>query len=122
MTGVIALYQDGLTEAALLVLLMSILFPMIKIMTLLYVLTPIKFNLNFPGKLIAFRIYNRLDTWGMIDVYLLGIIVAFIKLADFARVSVGLGLYALIFLIIVTISTSITLDHHLIWEKLERQP
>ena len=57
----------------------------------------------------------------MIDVYLLGIIVAFIKLADFARVSIGLGLYALIALIIITISSSITLDHHLIWERLEHQ-
>lgn len=121
MSGVVELYQDGLIDAAIMVFLMSILFPLIKLLTLLYVLIPIKFNFFIKGRKVAFRIYKSLDTWGMVDVYLLGIIVAFIKLADFASVSVGLGLYALIFLIIITISSSITLDDHLIWERLEYQ-
>ncbi len=118
-TGVIELFNDGLKDAAIMVLLMSIIIPFINLLSLLYVLLSLSFNKNMPGSRLVFRTYNTLHCWGMLDVYMLGIIVAIVKLADFASVSTGFGLYALIALIVISLSASATLDHQLVWKRLE---
>jgi len=118
-TGVIDLYHYGLKDCSLMVFMMTIIVPFIKLAMLLYILLSLKLNINVPGRLFIFRMYHTLDVWGMLDVYMLAIIVAMVKLVDFATVSTGIGLYAFIVLIVISLSASATLDHHLIWEKLE---
>ena len=51
-----------------------------------------------------FRITELLRPWAMMEVYLLGVIVAYVKLSDFARLELGVALFAFVGLIVVMIA------------------
>ena len=82
---------------ALLVLATTILFPLIQLLALIYLLTfPIRFRrfehsttFNLSGRLI-----QVLRPWVMVEVFLLGVIVAFVKLTSMATVLPGVALWA----------------------------
>lgn len=121
-TGVIDLYHYGLKDCSLMVFFMTILIPFVKFAMLFYILTSLRWNLYLPKRLLIFRVYHIIDTWGMLEVYMLAIIVAMVKLTDFATVSIGIGLHAFIACMVISFSISATLDPHLIWERLEANP
>jgi len=118
--GVIALFESGLKISAILVFLTSILLPFFKLLALLYVLLPITMNYRLPGMAWVFRMYDVIDNWGMLEVYMLTTVIAIVKLADIAEVSMNLGLYAFIGLFFLTFSASVVLDSRIVWDKLEK--
>ncbi len=118
-SGVLELYNGGLEMVAVLIFLTSIAIPLLKLLTLLYVLLSIQLKKRSPGLISTFHVFQKLDTWGMLEVYMLGILVAIIKLADLATVITGLGLYSFVALLLITVCSSATLDARVIWKKLE---
>jgi paraquat-inducible protein A len=62
----------------------------------------------------------HLDEWVMLEVYLLGIIVACVKLMAIAPLKFGWGLYAFIALIIITTMLTSGLDSGLFWQRIEQ--
>jgi paraquat-inducible protein A len=117
-TGVVDLYRQGMWELALLVLLTSILVPLLQLLLLLYILLPIKFN-RTPWKLAqAFRFLLSLGPWGMMEVFMLGILVAVVKLGDMAQIVPGLALWSFAILIFVLAGAAAALDPEIVWERL----
>ena len=55
----------------------------------------------------------------MMEVYLLGVIVAIVKLSDFATIKLGVSLYCFCALIIVTTAAYAAMDPRVVWERLE---
>lgn len=51
----------------------------------------------------AYRVYHHMRDWGMLEVYLLGILVSIIKLNDMAQLSVGAGLACFVGLLLVQV-------------------
>ena len=117
--GVVELYTGGLEVVGILILLTSIVVPLLKLLILLYVLLPLQVGVCLPGMIHMFRIFQKLDTWGMLEVYMLGILVSIIKLADLAAVIMGVGLYAFVALLLVTVCLSSALDGRAVWKRLE---
>jgi paraquat-inducible protein A len=116
-TGVIDLYHQGMWELALLVLLTSILVPLLQLLLLLYILLPIKFN-RTPWMLAhVFRLQQSLGPWGMMEVFMLGILVAVVKLGDMAQIVPGLALWSFAILIFVLAGAAAALDPEIIWER-----
>ena len=116
-TGVIDLYRQGMWELALLVLLTSILVPLMQLLLLIYILLPIKFN-RTPWKLAqVFRFQQGLGPWGMMEVFMLGILVAVVKLLDMAQILPGLALWSFAILIFVLAGAAAALDPEIIWER-----
>ena len=62
----------------------------------------------------------HLDEWVMLEVYLLSIIVACVKLMAIAPLKFGWGLYAFIALIIITAMLTSNLDEALFWQRIEQ--
>ena len=63
---------------------------------------------------------HHLDEWVMLEVYMLGIIVACVKLMALAPLKFGWGLYAFIALIIITTMLTSGLDTRLFWQRIEQ--
>jgi len=118
MGGVKTLYLQGLWEVAFLVLLTAILFPLIEIVLRLYVLLPLTLNKIPPKLAVVLKLTQTIKPWGMIEVFMLGILVSIIKLAKMVTVITGPSLYAFLALIFVMAGAAAVLDEHLIWEKL----
>ena len=118
LTGVVELWRSGMIFLALLVLFASILAPLLKIAGLLYVLIPVKLGRR-PWRLAhSYRFVEFLRPWGMLDVYMLGVIVAIIKLSQLATIRIDVAFYSFVALMIVSTAAAAALNPRLIWERL----
>ena len=68
-----------------------------------------------------FRWIERLKPWAMIEVFMLGVFVAYTKLIDLAQVNVGAALYALAGLMLVMAAVDNTLDPEAVWRRIDRR-
>ena len=69
----------------------------------------------------VFRWVERLRPWSMVEVFLLGVFVAYTKLIDLARVDVGPAVFALGGLMLVMACADAALDPEAIWHRLDRR-
>jgi paraquat-inducible protein A len=96
--SVLALYTEGMPLVALLVLATTILFPLIQLLALIYLLTSPSMSGKRSGYPIAVNVLARLiqslRPWVMVEVFLLGAIVAFVKMTSIATVLPGVALWA----------------------------
>lgn len=118
-TGIYTLFQQGMGPLAALVLLTVVLVPAIHLLSMLYILVPLQSN-RVPRYLShVFRMIIFLKPWGMMEVFLLGILVSVVKLVKMATIIPGVALFAFLALIFVLAAMSVTLDDHLVWHRLD---
>ncbi len=123
MTGVWDLAAQGKGEVAAVVLFTSILAPGLQLALLLVVLAPLKWGGRLPpGFPTLFRWFKRLLPWGMIDVFMIGILVSVVKLTDMAHIVPGLSLFAFLLLIFVLAAAQAALDPDAVWERVPLRP
>ncbi|WP_051221971.1 paraquat-inducible protein A [Neptunomonas japonica] len=118
--SVTALYDSHLFAVSALVLMSAIVVPLMKLLLMAYLSGCLLFHKPAPLLSWAMRSYQQLDSWGMLEIYMLGILVSIVKLVDVADVTPGIGLYSLAGLIIVTLLTSTQLDRHRFWRRIEQ--
>ena len=121
LTGVYNLYEQKMHALATLVLLTCVLVPLVQILGLLYIMIPLKRNRPIRDAVPVFRLYLHLQPWGMMEVFLLGILVALVKLGKMATIVPGIAVIAFGILIFVLAAAFTALDPHLVWERLERR-
>ncbi len=118
-TGIHELYVQGMQAVAILVLLTTVLVPFTQMMCLFYILLPLKFGRLPKGLPWVLRFLQRIQPWGMMEVFMVGILVSVVKLAKMAKVIPGISLYSFLALIFVLSAMTVSLDSHLIWQKWE---
>lgn len=92
--AVVVLGAEGMSVVALLVLATTILFPLLQLCILVYLLIPLRREHRPLGFAILVRLMQSLRPWGMIEVFLLGVLVAVVKLSSMATVVAGPALWA----------------------------
>ena len=117
-TGVIWLFTNGMQGLSALVLFTSILVPLLQLIALIFILTPIQFGQLAPRTGKIFRTVRHLMPWSMMEVFLLGILVSMIKLGKMATIIPGTAMWAYIALILVLISAFSGLNPNDIWKRL----
>ena len=118
-TGVLDLYNQGKWEIAILVLLTTIVVPLLQLLIQLYVFVPLKFD-RIPWKLAAvFRFAQSLSPWSMMEVFLIGIIVAIVKLVGMAQIVPGLALWSFAALIVTLAAAAANMDSRVVWDRVE---
>jgi len=118
-TGIHELYGQKMWEMATLVLLTCLIIPFVQMSCMIYLLVPIKLNRLAPYSARVFRFVQHLAPWGMMEVFMLGILVSLVKLGKMATIVPGLAVYSFGLLIFILAASSAALDPHIIWEKLE---
>jgi len=119
-SGVLALFNEEMWAVAVLVMLSSVLLPLVN-MGLAFVIS-LHLFIKKPSNYLIFwmRWYQHLNEWAMIEVYALGIIVAWVKLADDADIRFGFGLYAFVGLLIVNAMLANELDCYTFWQRISQ--
>ncbi len=117
-TGIYELYRQDLGFIATLVLTNVVVIPFISLCCLLYILIPLQQNRAPKFLAPVFRLYLFLKPWGMMEIFMLGILVSGFKLIKMASIIPGLSLFAFSILILVLSTIVTTLDEHLIWERI----
>jgi paraquat-inducible protein A len=120
MGGVVDLYRGGFYWVSLVVFVCSILAPSAKLLLLLIVLLHIKRDHYSRFLRTLFRVYGYLDSWGILEVYIIAVLVSITELVDLAAIQAGLGLYCFIGLLLTSILVALNLDKEQIWESIEK--
>ncbi len=117
--GAEQLWRDGREIVAGLVLFTAVVAPALQIVfTLAIVLGAFRERVpRWVGTLLRHHATTRI--WSMIEVMLLGVLVALIKIADYATVIPGLALFALAALVLVLAAMQSTFDAREVWERVE---
>ena len=116
--GCVSLFRDGQWLVAVIVFLASILIPLCKLLGLFYLVVTAKFNSprRQQERTWIYRIIEMIGPWAMLDVFLLAVLVALVKL-EFATVLPGPGLLAFTAVVVLNILASTSFDPKLIWEE-----
>ena len=61
---------------------------------------------------------SHLRVWATLDVMMLGILVALVKIAELATVTPGIGMYAVGILIVLIPAIAVTFDAHGLWQRI----
>ncbi len=117
----IALLSSGFYFTGLAVLLTSIIIPITKLSILFVVSFQLYVNSATKITALLFRFYKHIDEWGMLEVYMIGILVTIIKMLHLAKIHYDIGFFCFIALLIATISSSLFLDSNHFWEKIHEQ-
>ncbi len=98
-----------------------ILAPLAHLSGMIYVLLQIRGRHSNRWTMLVFRIVGQFGAWGMAEVFILGILVSYVKLAKMAVVVPGPSLFALGAFILVAAAAVSALDIGSVWEALGRQ-
>ena len=112
------LARRGMSALAIVVVFVTVLAPAGKLIGTLYVL--IRLHEARPPRHVrrVFAWAEMLRPWSMIEVFVLGVFVAYVKLGDLVHITLDTGVYALMALTIVIIWADSALDREMIWERL----
>jgi len=119
-SGIMVLYNQGMHALAIIVLLTTILAPLAQLLGMLYVLMPLRHDRVPPKFAPIFRFLHSLETWSMMEVFMLGILVSVVKLAKMAQIVPGIAIFSFFGLIMVLTAATASLDPHEIWHRWEK--
>ena len=114
----IALAHSAAAPIALPAALSIIIVPLLQISLLFWVLAHARGGRRAPGFAPAMRLLGALRPWSMVEVGLLGILVAVIKLSSSLQVVLGAGTWAMAGLMVL-ITLIANRDIHWLWELTE---
>jgi len=129
-TGPVALEQQGMWELAVVVLVTTVLAPLLRMLAILWVLIGIRLprldmtaqGLLSPNHLSrVFRFAEVLRPWSMVEVFLLGVFVAYTRLIALAQVEVGHAVYAMAALMLALAAVDACMDREAVWQALDRR-
>jgi paraquat-inducible protein A len=89
-----ALYDQKLEPVAVLVFITTILVPGLELLCMTYILLPLRLGKVAPAYTLVFRFIQAVHPWGMVEVFMLGILVSVVKLSNFASVVPGIALWS----------------------------
>ncbi len=116
--GARVLLQEHYYLVAILTFLSSMLVPLLRLLLLFIVTFSLSVDYFHKSLLWFFRLYHHIEEWGMLDVYMLGIIVSVVKLLSMAEIEAGFGLWAYAGLLVASILATSSINHHEVWALL----
>jgi paraquat-inducible protein A len=118
-SGVVDLYQQGKEEIAVLVFFTIAVAPFCQIALLLWILLPLRWD-RAPWQLPhAFRLLRHVQPWSMMEVFIIGILVAIVKLMGMATIIPGLALWSFVLLMLSLAGAVSSFEPESVWERLE---
>lgn len=117
--SVSALYDQGMRLLSAVVCLVLLVIPALRILGMLMILVPLKLNRVPPHSKWTYYFVEWVAPWNMVEVFLIGILVTFVKLGGLATILLGISFWAFVALVVVIIASNISVDRHRFWDQLQ---
>lgn len=114
--GVKSLSLSGSWMIALIVFFASIFIPVIKILILFYLGLPTTNEKNALFKTRLYRFVENIGRWSMLDIFLLAVLIAVLKISPWTHVEPEVGSVLFGFVVIFSVASSATFDPRTIWK------
>ncbi len=121
MSGVLSLISAGMWPLALLIFVASIVIPIAKLLTLLGLLWSVQIHSKWRPveRTQLYRLTEFVGRWSMIDIFVIGILVALVQFGNVATVTPGMGALCFAAVVILTMIAAHSFDPRLIWDAME---
>lgn len=122
MSGVIYFVKSGSWPIALVIFVASIFVPLLKLFLLTYLLISVQLKSRWRPKdrTRLFRITEAVGRWSMVDIYVVTILVALVKLGSLATIEAGPGAVFFAGVVVITMFAAMSFDPRLIWDAQEQ--
>ncbi len=117
LAGIRELFAQDRPLLAGVVLFTTVVTPALHIGLLIYLYLPLALGQRPPGFVTALRLVQAVLPWSMLEIYLLGVLVAGVKLAEQATIQPGPAAWALGLLVLVLAAASARVHPRRLWER-----
>jgi len=117
--GIVQMTQQGDVITASMVAVCTIGAPVPLVASIAYLYFGHKLGMNLRPVLLML---DRLKEWVMLDIYLVGVAIASIKVQEYADITPGIGLVAFVLLTVLSLVTLIHLNVEQLWHRFYPQP
>ncbi len=123
MSGVIYFLQHGSWGIALVIFIASVFVPLMKLLILIYLLLSIQLRSQWRprDRTQLYRLTDVVGRWSMVDIYVVTILVALVKLGALANIDAGPASIYFAALVVITMLAAESFDPRLIWDALEEK-
>jgi paraquat-inducible protein A len=123
LSGAMVLLHQGSWPLALLVFFASIVVPLLKIFSLALLVS--MSAMGATGHQLArarlYRVVDFVGRWSMLDIYVVTLLVALVRMGKLATVTPGPGVLAFATVVVLTMLAARSFDPRLIWDPLPRR-
>ena len=121
MSGVIYFIHSGSWEIAAVIFIASVFVPLAKLLILVTLLITVQSRSHWRPKdrTALYRLTEMVGRWSMLDVYVVTILVALVKLGAVATIEAGPAAVYFAAVVVITMIAAESFDPRLIWDALE---
>jgi len=120
-SGVIYLLHHGMWPLALIVFIASVFVPLMKLVVLTFLLVSVqRYSRWSPvDRTRLYRVTEAIGRWSMVDIYVVTVLVALVKLGNLATIEAGPGAVFFGGVVVLTMLAAESFDPRLIWDRIE---
>jgi paraquat-inducible protein A len=123
MSGVLYFIESGSWGIALVIFIASIFVPLLKLTVLSFLLVSVQRKSAWRphDRTQLYRIIEGIGRWSMVDIYVVTILVALVKLGLFANIDAGPAAVYFASVVVISMLAAKSFDPRLIWDVLEEK-
>jgi len=123
MSGVIYFMQTGSWEIASVIFIASVFVPFAKLLILIFLLLSVRLRSTWRPKdrTTLYRLTELVGRWSMVDIYVVTILVALVKLGAVAAIEAGPAAVFFAAVVVTTMFAAESFDPRLIWDVIEEK-
>lgn len=122
LSGVIYFFAHGSWPIALVIFIASIFVPLLKLLILTGLLVSVQLRSRWRpvDRTRLYRITELIGRWSMVDIYVVTILVALVKLGALAEIEAGPAAPYFALVVVLTMFAAMAFDPRLIWDRMEK--
>ena len=120
-SGVVYFFKTGMWPIALVIFIASVFVPLLKLLILIFLLISVQIKLQWRpvDRTRLFRMIEAIGRWSMVDIYVVALMVAIVKIGAIATIEAGPAAVYFAAVVVITMFAAMSFDPRLIWDKLE---
>ena len=121
MSGVIYFMVSGSWAIALVIFIASVFVPLLKLLVLSFLLISVQRKSSWRphDRTRLYRITEVVGRWSMLDIFVVTILVAMVKLRSLATIEAGPATVFFAAVVVITMFAAMSFDPRLIWDEME---
>ena len=121
LSGVIYFIKTGMWPIALVIFVASVFVPLVKLFILTFLLISVKKRTSWRpvDRTRLYRITEAIGRWSMVDIYVVTILAALVKLGALASIEAGPAAVHFAVVVVITMIAAMSFDPRIIWDNIE---
>ncbi len=118
-SGLFAMAESGVPLPGLVAIGFILIAPILRLAGYLYVLVPLWRHTEPPAWRAVLRLANFMLPWSMLEIYLLSVVVALVKISELGSIVIGVSFWSFVLLVVTSTWLSSITDRFALWELVE---